>query len=296
MIKVGKKLCQFSLMIVFISIVLSGTACQSSSRSEHDPSSQDGEQLQRIQQLKRLAEQIVEQSENNANGHILGALDQMSDLLMNLKFVELTSLEGMQALTDLLLEAKRTFRSVKYQPEEGHVVASKVLVAMDALMHSHQPMWLQSEKSIRKQLTSIHSLMMEEKFGQARERFQTLTQHIAMIHTAIQVDRHPSVVVKLDSLLTYLDQEFQQSALRATNIREGVVYLQQTIDEVFQSSTSKSAYVPSMLPQHPRYTALMIMCIIMATLSYAAYRMLTYRQGIVTVKRHGETIPPTISG
>ena len=99
--------------------------------------------------MNQIADEMYKQTMDGQVTEARNKLMQMSDQIPKIHFEGITSVEGLNALTETITRAKRVYNAADYSPEEGQVAVAKIRLATDALSHKNQPMWLQYYKVLQ---------------------------------------------------------------------------------------------------------------------------------------------------
>jgi len=279
-----KRLATVVIMIVLVALL---AACGTVQREKERPALQaDPEQLQKIEFLNQVAEDMYNKTMEGQVVEARSKLLQISDQIPKIHFEGVTSVEGLNALTETVTQAKRVFNAVSYSSDEGKVAVAKIRLATDALTHKNQPMWLQYYKVLKNDIGELKSTLRPDGQKAAMESYTRLSQHLAVIRPSLLISRQPADVEKLDSLMTFLHGLLNQNPLPMRQLSSGMDHLQQTIDELFMKNKDAIAFVPVTDPIQPIIWSIGIGFIIISVLSFSAWRM--YRSGKHVVPVHGQ--------
>ncbi|NOU99183.1 sporulation protein YpjB [Paenibacillus planticolens] len=281
-----KRLTVTLLLTAVVSISSACTASTSTSGQAAKPL--DPEQIQRVEFLNQIADEMYKQT---MDGQVLEArskLMQMSDQIPKIHFEGITSVEGLNALTETITQAKRVYNAASYSPEEGQMAVAKIRLATDALTHKNQPMWLQYYKVLQNDTAALTQVVKSGKQQEAIAAFGKLSQHIAIIHPSLLISREASSVEKLDSVLLYLRKNINSQPMAARQAESGLDHLGQVLDELFLKNKDAIAFVPITDPKHPIIWSAGIGLIIVSVLSFVGWRMYQSGRHIVPVKQSRE--------
>lgn len=249
----------------------------------------DPVQVERIAFLNGIAEELYTLTMSGQVAEARSKLIQLSDQIPKISWEGITSIEGLNALTATVTDAKRVYNAVNYSPNEGQLVVAKIRLATDALSHKNQPMWLQYYKVLQNDTQLLSQHVKANKQQEAIEQFGKLSQHIAIIHPSLIISRDPSTVEKLDSLLVFLRTNVNTKPLPIRPLEAGIVNVNQLLDEIFMKHKDALAYVPLTDPNHPIIWSLSIGVIIIGVLSYAGWQMYQSGRHIVPVRQTRES-------
>lgn len=281
-----KRLTVTCLLAVVVSI---SAACSvSTSTNGQAAKPVDPEQIKRVEFLNQIADELYKQT---MDGQVLEArnkLMQMSDQIPKIQFEGITSVEGLNALTETITQAKRVYNAASYSPEEAQMAVAKIRLATDALTHKNQPMWLQYHKVLQNDKTALLDAVNAGNQKEAIASFSNLSQHIAIIHPSLLISREPAAVERLDSLLTFLRKNVNSQPMATRQLISGLDQLGQIVDELFMKNKEAIAFVPIADPRHPIIWSAGIGLIIVSVLTFVGWRMYKSGRHIVPVKQSRE--------
>ncbi|MDR6884479.1 sporulation protein YpjB [Bacillus sp. 3255] len=285
-VKGFKRLTVTMLLAAVVSISAACTATTSTNGQAAKPVAP--EQIQRVEFLNQIADELYKQT---MNGQVLEArnkLMQMSDQIPKIQFEGITSVEGLNALTETITQAKRVYNAVSYSPEEAQMAVAKIRLATDALTHKNQPMWLQYHKVLQNDKAALTESVQAGNQKEAIAAFGKLSQHVAIIRPSLLISREPSAVEKLDSLLTFLRKSVNSQPMASKQLVSGLQQLEQQLDELFMKNKDAIAFVPITDPRQPIIWSAGIGLIIVSVLTFAGWRMYQSGRHIVPVRSSRE--------
>ncbi|NQX64862.1 hypothetical protein HQN90_01860 [Paenibacillus alba] len=244
----------------------------------------DTDQIQRVEFLNQITDEMYKQTMDGQVVEARNKLQQISDQIPKIHFEGITSVEGLNALTETITQAKRVYNAAQYSSDEGQVAVAKLRLATDALTHKNQPMWLQYHKVLQNDALLLTQDIKSNKQAEALTDFGKMSQHIAIIHPALLISREASSVEKLDSVLVFLHKNISEKPMAARQLESGLTHLNQVLDELFLKNKDAIAFVPITDPRQPIIWSLGIGLIIVSVLSYAGWRMYQSGRSFVTVK------------
>ncbi|TVY11639.1 sporulation protein YpjB [Paenibacillus cremeus] len=245
------------------------------------------EQLHKVELLNKTADDMYQKvMKGNFEGGRVG-LQQLSDQVPQIRFEGITSVEGINALTETITQAKRVFNAAKINAGEGQVYAAKIRLATDALTHSNQPMWLQYYKLLQDDVNLLEQAAKQQSKADLQKIAAQLDQHYGVIHPSLLISRSPTDVEKMDSLNTFVKTQISSSAEPYKNILNAVTPMRQTLDKLFMKRET-TAYLPYADQQNPILWTLVIGSVIMMALGFAGWRLSRKNDGLVTVQRIDE--------
>lgn len=249
----------------------------------------DPEQVERIAFLNQIADDMYKQTMDGQVTEARNKLMQLSDQIPKIHFEGITSVEGLNALTETITQAKRVYNAAAYSPEEGQIAVAKIRLATDALTHKNQPMWLQYYKVLQNDTNNLNEDVKANKQKEALANFGKLSQHIAIIHPSLLISRDAASVEKLDSLLAFIRTNLNSQPMSTRQLESGLDHLNHVLDDLFLKNKDAIAFVPITDPRQPIIWSLGIGLIIVSVLSFVGWRMYQSGRHIVPVKQSRES-------
>jgi len=171
-------------------------------------------------------------------------------------------------------------------PDKGAILAkvASVRLAVDALAHRQQPMWLEYRGPLEEALDRMASAVEAKDDPRASEALAAWRIRVAVVHPAIVVSRDASEAVKLDSITAFLT-----NGLRSADwdgLAQAMPSLKSALVEVFagEDRETVSPLLPTAEPPHPFIWSFGLGSFIVAVLGYVAWRKYQAEQGVARVK------------
>ncbi|MEC0226923.1 sporulation protein YpjB [Paenibacillus alba] len=282
-ISIRSRMVATTLMLTIVATI--SAACGASTSTTGQAAKPiDTDQIQRVEFLNQITDEMYKQTMDGQVVEARNKLQQISDQIPKIHFEGITSVEGLNALTETITQAKRVYNAAQYSSDEGQVAVAKLRLATDALTHKNQPMWLQYHKVLQNDALLLTQDIKSNKQAEALTDFGKMSQHIAIIHPALLISREASSVEKLDSVLVFLHKNISEKPMAARQLESGLTHLNQVLDELFLKNKDAIAFVPITDPRQPIIWSLGIGLIIVSVLSYAGWRMYHSGRSFVTVK------------
>lgn len=272
------------LMLTLLSACHSGEhhagARQAVNQEDHNPSI-DQERLKQLQVLDETADRMYQEV---LAGNILEARELMKsigDQVVGMEYTGITTVEGLEALTQAITNARRLMNAVQTEPDRLKSAAAQVRLSTDALLHKHQPLWFEYYQTLR---ADTEQLKQAVQSGQnIIMSAQQLHHHYTVIRPAVLISRSPEINVKIESLIAYfMQQASSQNEALLMNVDE----LMRTWNELF-GKQDVSAYLPVDAERQPIYWSLVIGSIIITVLCFVAWRKYESEQQLITVSGGG---------
>lgn len=276
------------MLVMILSIqLLAGCTRTDKPKQEADDLKPSNEQLQRVELLNQTADEMYKKV---MQGDITGGRDvlqQVSDLVTTIRYEGLTTLEGLNALTDTITQGKRVFNAVGFKPDEGQVAAAQIRLATDALSHPEQPMWLQYYKLLQEDLNGIEQAAKSEKLPDFQKSVAVFERHISILHPSLLISRDPTDVEKLDSLVTFVSGQARSEKSPYQPVTNLLPTIHQLIDKLFLKKDA-TAFLPVVDDKNPILWTFAIGSVILAALGFAGWRLAKKDNGMVLVRKKDE--------
>jgi len=241
-------------------------------------------QRQTMRQMDEAAESAYQSANRGDLAEAKTRVAQLSVLSTKLSYDGLTNVEGVEAVTGSIAGAMQALNSVS--PEKGAIVAkvASVRLAVDALAHRQQPMWLEYRGPLEEALDRMASAVEAKDDPRASEALAAWRIRVAVVHPAIIVSRDASEAVKLDSITAFLT-----NGLRSADwdgLAQAMPSLKSALVEVFagEDRETVSPLLPTAEPPHPIIWSFGLGSFIVAVLGYVAWRKYQAEQGVARVK------------
>lgn len=269
--------------VAFISLYLLG-GCSAKEASSEPQVSMDEQQKGKLSEMNHTAETLYKKAMEGAIEEARAELIVIGNQITQIRFEGITTVEGVNALSNTIVKAKRVFNAVKFSQHEGIIAAARVRLAIDALTHPNQPMWLQYYKVLVEDLSSIRKAAEDKQVAETRKALDVMYQHYSIIRPAILINRDAAEVEKADSLFAFLGSQMAAKQVQYEQVRAGIEQLQQELDEMFMKKHAQ-AYAPLTDSGKPIVWATGIGSAIVIVLSYVAWRKFKNEKGYVAVRK-----------
>ncbi|WP_010273804.1 sporulation protein YpjB [Paenibacillus senegalensis] len=273
-IKWSRRTLALVLCIGMLLLIMTGCMSKPDMPDEREAQPQTSEEtVTKLKKLNRIAEDMHNRAKN---GDVSGAhflLNQFSEELLTLPFAEISTLEGMKAVTDAVDEAKRTLVSANLSPQKALEVSVKIRLLADAMTHPHEPMWVQFYPRMKTEHRTMETAYKKQELESAQSAVKLWEASYLTIRPSLLVSRDPEAVNKLDSLLTFIKNRSAEANVPYEEILNALQALQQGIDEIFYKQQDQTAYLPMHGGGEPYIWSIGVGSIILTVLTFVAWRM-----------------------
>ncbi|WP_309118634.1 sporulation protein YpjB [Paenibacillus sp.] len=210
---------------------------------------------------------------------------QLSVLSTKLSYEGLATVEGIEAVTGSINAAMRALNASSPDRQSTTLKVATARLAVDALSHREQPMWLGFRDTLTGDLEKMAMAVESRNDPAASEALASWRGHLTIVRPAVVVSRSASDAVKLDSITAFLT-----NALRSGDwdgLRQAMPNLEAALGEVFAEQdreTTVTPLAPTAEPPHPILWSLGLGAFIVSVLTYVAWRRYEADQGVARVK------------
>jgi sporulation protein YpjB len=261
------------IIVLLVGLLSLLSACSLSQTAEHVSQPViTQEQLKKLELFNQTAEDMYQKT---SQGDIPGALiqlDALSAQIPSLPFEGITTAEGIQALTETVTKAKRTFAAANLDPGKIQLASAQVRLAADALNHRNQPMWLQYYKLLQEDLSGAEKAVKINNKQNALGAYSKFDAHIATIKPSLLISKRPDQIEELESLMTFTKSQLNANPMQTQHAQAALHRLKDRVDDLFNKK-DKSAYLPLGQPHMPVIWTTGIGSFIIAGLAFSAWEM-----------------------
>jgi sporulation protein YpjB len=233
------------------------------------------EQLRQVERLNDTADEMYRFVMDGNIDKARDKLDEVGNKITQIRFDGITSVEGVGALSNAIVQAKRSFQAVNVSEEEVKGAAAKIRLATDALTHANQPMWLQYYKSMKETARQLEAAVQNKDKQEASAKLDQLHERYEIIRPSLLISRQPFEVEKVDSLFAFLRSQLSKPELDAKLTGGGIDQFHLTLDALF-GRQDKAAFIPVDDSPVPLPSVMAIGSVIVAVLAFAAWRIFKF--------------------
>ena len=229
---------------------------------------------------KKSAEQL-EKAADALYGYVLEGnvikvrqeTDEISRIFVSSSFEGMTSVEGINALSGVIMDLKAAIASAQISPQRWESTAAKLKLAANSLNHPRQPIWLQYYKVIREDLNAMELSGSANDLAGWKTALERLQSRYDNIRPAVIISRQPEVVNAFDSWLSYAAGIPSSShKIERARLVEIVSYGQEAARVMFGKEKNEPTLSVPLASQEFGIWGFLAACFIISVLAYAAYR------------------------
>ncbi|QUL52856.1 sporulation protein [Paenibacillus tritici] len=199
--------------------------------------------------------------------------EEISQIFIASSFEGLTSVEGVNALSSVILDMKSELAAAQPAPQRWEAAAAKLRLAANSLNHPRQPMWLQYYKLVREDLNDMEQSATASDLKSWTAALARLQSRYANIRPAVIISRPAETVKEFDSWISYAGgAASSEQPVERTRLLEIVSYGQDAARVMFGKERNEPALSLPLAPQQYGGWGLLAGAFILTVLVYAAYR------------------------
>lgn len=223
-------------------------------------------------QLDSYAEQLYRASVAGELEQVQKTIYAMGKLFTETTFNGATSVEGVRALSDAIVQVKRILPSIQLKQEELMRATARLRLAADALAHPKQAMWLQYEQVLRDDMTRMLSTNQNKEWIPYANRW---LEHVDRIRPAATIQRDVQTIELMESLTQFIrdtakGKHSPKEANEALNKHGDTVLSQLFGTEKANPTLGPPTYTP--LPFQWIFMLAFIVCMMLAYVGFQKYR------------------------
>lgn len=154
--------------------------------------------------LSQVAEQMYNHVLQGDINQVGRELQEVNAIFESSSFQKLTSVEGIHALSESIIEMKEAVARVHLDKKQWLTASAKLRMAADSLNNPKQPIWMQYYKVIREELSQMRAGLGKGDVLAAKQAYDRLQEHYELIRPAVTIQRTPSDVAMVDSWISYM--------------------------------------------------------------------------------------------
>ncbi|WP_379129260.1 sporulation protein YpjB [Paenibacillus sp. sgz500958] len=261
-----------------IGLILCCLLFMSSAGTVDSASGSSGDSGQATAQSRALQ---LEQAAESLYGNVLKGdvmkvrqeTEAISRLFVSSSFEGLTTVEGINALSGVILDLKAAVAAAEISQERWETAAVRLRLAANSLAHPRQPMWEQYYKLFREDMNQLEKSASVRDLAGWKASVQSLQNRYDNIRPAVIISRSPEAVNAFDSWLSYAAGiPSLSTAPDRARLLEIVSYGQEALRVLFGKEREEPVLSLPMAPEQYGAWGMLAAGFILAVLGYAGYR------------------------
>ncbi len=240
-----------------------------------------------IEQLNEEAALLYRHALDHDIEEVRGSILRISKGLEHISFEGQTTVEGIHALSETIVEVKEAAVRVKSDEASLQLASAKLRLAADSLANPAKPLWLQYYKIVKNDLDALSTAADQQQSAAIiGTRYALLEEHYETIRPAAMIRREPYEIAQLDAWLSHTKGLTTAKQPDIAQLKSMVIHGEELVNQLFGREKDESAFVPFVEGPNRRAAGLFISSVIVAALGYAGYRKYrAQQQGIFPFRR-----------
>ncbi|EJL40893.1 MULTISPECIES: sporulation protein YpjB [Brevibacillus] len=181
-------------------------------------------------------------------------------------------IESLNAVTQSILAAKKSFASTNVSEQQLLWHATQVRVAIDALTHEHQPMWRSYYPSLVTQVQNLQQSAVERNYNQFREQFDENYRLFLAIKPGMSIQLPEDQLASISATYDVISKEMRNAQMDWQLVREALRDLNGSIQTAFVGEEKSTFARLMMRPDSPLAILFSISIALVAALAYVAWK------------------------
>lgn len=280
-----RKRYQWTLFILlsFLIVLQSGTV-----EVFADPQPIEEERAEQLKQLEQVTEQLYQNMQQGNTEDANKKMTELIDTLEGLSFRGLTSVEGIHALAESIMDVRETIARVELDPEQWVITSARLRLAVNSLAHKENALWLQYYKIMENDLSVMNKARAGGNSIEFKKAFISLQSHYDVIRPAAIIQRDPSEMNRFDSWMSYLTGLTQANPWNEETVKEAMRHRDAMLKGLFGRKSDEPVFLPITGYNNPWYWTLLIGGWIVIALIYTGYRKYRANQSITSMREKGD--------
>lgn len=249
---------------------------------------QEPDRGEKLKQLEAAAEQLYTHMQQGSVSEAAADMGVLIATLEGLSFQGLTSVEGIHALAEAIMDTKATLAKAEVNPEEWAESSARLRLAVNSLLHPEHALWQQYYTVMAHDLQQMSTARAEGKPASLRAALQALQHHYEMIRPAAIIRRSSPEINQFTSWLSYVGRLSQERTWDEAALREALAQGEGALKGLFGRRSDEPVFLPITGPDSPWYWSGMIGLWIVLALGYAGIRKFMGNQNVTPVRRTKE--------
>lgn len=247
----------------------------------------DEERGDKLKQLEAAAEALYGHMQQGHAEEAHAEMERLIAALEGVSFKGLTSVEGIHALAESIMDVRETLARAEIVPEEWTHSSAILRLAVNSLLHKDKGLWLQYYKVMADDMQQMNNARMGGQSEKLQTAFQNLQQHYETIRPAAAIRRDPSAVDRFDSWMSYAERLSSDRPVDETALKQAVRQGESALKALF-GRKGEPVFLPIAGYENPWYWSGLIGLWIVLALGYTGLRKYRAAQAITGVGRTDE--------
>ena len=261
-----------------------GTVGKAGTSSAGAPVLSEQERSERLKQLESASEQLYEHMQQGNAQASLADMETLISALEGVSFKGLTSVEGIHALAETIMDTKETLVKVEVQPEEWALSSARLRLAVNSLLHPDKALWQQYYKVMADNLQQMNKARAGGKPAEVRKAFQALQGHYEVVRPAAVIRRPASDINRFESWLSYAGRLSDERTWDESALKGAIAQGEGALKGLFGRRGDEPVFLPITGFDSPWYWSGLIGLWIVLALTYTGIRKYRASQTVMAVR------------
>jgi len=181
-------------------------------------------------------------------------------------------IESLNAITQSILAAKQSILSPHMSEDQMLWDATRVRIAIDALIHRQQPLWKSYYSAFLTQMQNLQKAAVERDFKTFHEQFDENYRLYLVLKPAMSVQFRETDLLEISSAYDRIYKEVRSMEKDWQLIRKSLRDLNSLMQKAFVGEDTSAFARLMMRPDSPVWIAGSIVIALLLSLTYVAYR------------------------
>ncbi len=272
-----------SISIMFVGLLPYDVQATANDSVVPNSVSVEQEHKEKLVLFEQAAEELYRdmQEGNTPGAHT--HMERLTETLEDLSFKGLTSVEGIHALAESIMDVRETLARVEISPDEWAASSARLRLAVNSLVHQDHPLWLQYYKVLADDLGKMSKGRSTGSPVLFREAFLALQSHYATIRPAAVIRKDASEINRFDSWMSYTESLSDDKNWDEPAVGKAVRQGDRLLKELFDRKTEEPVFLPITGFSSPWYWSVLIGGWIVLALAYTGMRKYLADQTVTSV-------------
>ncbi|WP_246061807.1 sporulation protein YpjB [Paenibacillus oralis] len=243
----------------------------------------DEERGDKLKQLEAAAEALYGHMQQGHAQEAHAEMERLIAALEGVSFKGLTSVEGIHALAESIMNVRETLARAEIVPEEWTRSSAVLRLAVNSLLHKDKGLWLQYYKVMADDMQQMSNARVGGQSEKLRAAFQNLQQHYETIRPAAAIRRDPSAVNRFDSWMSYAERLSSDKPVDEAALKQAIRQGESALKALFGRKGEEPVFLPIAGYENPWYWSGLIGLWIVLALGYTGLRKYRAAQAITGV-------------
>ncbi|WMT42712.1 sporulation protein YpjB [Paenibacillus sp. D2_2] len=246
------------------------------------------ERADKLRQLEEATELLYQDMQQGNTQRANQDMEQVIEALERLSFKGLTSVEGIHALAESIMDVKETLAKAVDGQEEWISSSARLRLAVNSLTHPKQAMWHQYYKVLGEDLQRMNQAHNTGSGEALRQAYLSLKSHYELIRPAVVIRKDITEINRFDSWLYYVDSLTNDTKADTSVLTRTLLQGEALVKELFGKKGDEQVFLPIAGYGNPWNWSLLIGGWILLALFYTAYRKYRANQTVITIPGNKE--------